>query len=159
MNLVTEELDSMVRLRACCASAVRASPSSRNMSLNGTSVRAEERAKSFILPLTTSMPLSSLAFSSRKLPETAPEYISCASARQHVVFPTPGGPAKRRFGMFFVRTNALRLSTMSFWPTTSSSLFGLYFSVHGSMSEFLRSIVSNPYMQFYINVYKFYPID
>src|SRR5512133_1453899 len=52
-------------------------------------------------------------------------------AKASVVFPVPGTPANMRWGMVLgFLINALRLSTMSFRPTTSSRVLGRYFSTH-----------------------------
>ncbi len=66
MNLQVVVWFSIVLLSACCASFVKASHSSKKMILNGTLPIAFVLAKSFTLLLTTSIPLSSLALSSKK---------------------------------------------------------------------------------------------
>src|SRR2546426_9224479 len=51
--------------------------------------------------------------------------------RAVVVFPEPGGPAKRRCGSSpFLSRRGVSLSFMLAWFTKSSSFFGLYFSTH-----------------------------
>jgi hypothetical protein len=65
MNLQVLVKFSIVLLNACCASFVRASASSRKITLNGTCPIAFVLAKSFTFCLTISIPLSSEAFSSR----------------------------------------------------------------------------------------------
>lgn len=87
----------MVLLRACCASLVKASASSRNIILKSLP-KAWVRAKLLMLPRTTSIPRSSLALSSRKFAFQFSAKSSLARAIAEVVFPVPGGPAKSRFG-------------------------------------------------------------
>ncbi|VVC01539.1 Uncharacterised protein [uncultured archaeon] len=67
MKRVTFTCSSIVLLSAFCASLVSESASSRKIILKGTSESDTVRAKSFILPLTTSIPRSSEAFSSSRL--------------------------------------------------------------------------------------------
>ncbi len=66
MNLHVPTVVSIVLRNACCASLVSASHSSKNMILNGASLIAFVLAKSFTFVLTMSIPLSSLAFNSKK---------------------------------------------------------------------------------------------
>jgi len=54
------------------------------------------------------------------------------------VFPTPGGPENIRWGTFLLLTYDLSLLTISSWPTTSSRLVGLYFSIQ------ISSFIANP---------------
>ncbi len=68
MNLVSDEYFSIVRLSACCASAVSESASSKNIIFTGTLAMDTVLAKFFTSPLITSIPLASLAFSSLKAP-------------------------------------------------------------------------------------------
>ena len=63
-NLQVLEYFSMVLLNAACAAPVSASASSKNIILNPSSPRGAVLANSLILPLTTSIPLSSEAFNS-----------------------------------------------------------------------------------------------
>ena len=86
-------------------------------------------AKFFILPLTTSMPLWSLAFVSWKFSLQCSPKNSFARQSAAVVFPVPAGPANSMFGMLPSFTQAFSLSTTCFWSTISLSLSGLYFSV------------------------------
>src|SRR5436309_11937098 len=61
--------------------------------------------------------------------------MSRARAMAHVVLPVPAGPAKSRCGRFPSFAYALRRSTISSWPTTSSRLFGRYFSTQSSFID------------------------
>ena len=130
----------MVLLRAAWASDVSASASSMNMILNSAPPRGAVLANSLIFPRTTSIPLSSEAFSSMKFPFHSSPNIDLARAREHVVFPVPAGPVKRRWGMFLDATYALSLSVTCFCPTTSSKFFGLYFSVQISFIDTVSAI-------------------
>ena len=98
------EYFSMVLLSAAWASVVSASASSMKMILNSAPPRGDVLANSLILPLTTSIPLSSEALSSMKLPFHSSPNMLLASAREHVVFPVPAGPVRRRWGMFLDST-------------------------------------------------------
>ena len=113
MNLHVFVYFSMVLRRAACASDVSASASSRKIILNPPSPMGAILAKSLIFVRTTSMPLSSEAFSSLKLRLQLSPKSSRVSAIAHVVLPVPAGPAKRRWGRFLVFTYALSLSTIS----------------------------------------------
>jgi len=104
MNLQIPEYFSMVLLSAAWASEVSASASSMNMILNSAPPMGAVLANSLILPLTTSMPLSSEAFSSMKLPFHSSPNMLLARAREQVVFPVPAGPVRRRCGMFLDST-------------------------------------------------------
>ena len=129
MNLHIPEYFSIVRLSAACASDVSASASSMKMILNSAPPIGDVRANSLIFPRTTSIPLSSDAFSSMKFPCQLSPNISLVRARAQVVFPVPAGPVKRRWGMLLDLTYAFSLSVTCFWPATLSSVLGLYFSV------------------------------
>ena len=129
MNRQIPENFSMVLLSAACASDVSASASSMNIILNSAPPRGAVLANSLIFPRTTSIPLSSDALSSMKLPFHSSPNMDLARAREQVVFPVPAGPVKRRCGMFLEETYALSLSVTCFCPTTSSRFLGLYFSV------------------------------
>ena len=104
MNLQIPEYFSMVLLSAACASDVSASASSMKIILNSAPPRGDVLANSLILPRTTSIPLSSEALSSMKLPFHSSPNIPLANAREHVVLPVPAGPVSRRWGMFLDST-------------------------------------------------------
>ncbi len=123
---------SIVLLKACWASLVKASASSSIANLYGTLPIAFIREKSFILCLTTSIPLSSDALVSKTLAFQFLPYKSLAIAKAQVVFPVPAGPANRQWGMFLFFTKAFRRSTTCFWLITSFKDLGLYFSAHTS---------------------------
>jgi hypothetical protein len=78
--------------------------------------------------LTTSMPLSSDAFSSSTASLTRGPSNVRAIARMLVVLPVPGGPANIILGMFPFSAITLRRLTTSSFPTMSSTLLGRYFS-------------------------------
>ena len=80
------------------------SASSRKMILNSALPMGAVLAKSLILPRTTSIPLSSDALSSMKLPLHSSPKSSLASASEQVVFPVPAGPVNMRCGMLRERT-------------------------------------------------------
>ena len=103
-NLVVAEYRSMVRRSALWASFVRASASSRNMTLKSASPKGAMRAKSLTLWRMISMPRSSLAFSSMKLFLQLSPKISLTMEIDAAVLPTPGGPENRRCGRFLVLT-------------------------------------------------------
>lgn len=109
------------------------------MILNGTFPIAFVLAKSFTLFLIMSIPLSSDAFSSKKLFFHPSPNSSLAITSDSVVFPTPAGPANIRWGMFCCSTNAFTLLTTSSCPFTSSNVFGLYFSVQIEFISFKNS--------------------
>ena len=133
------EYFSMVLLRAPWASEVRLSASSRKMILNSALPIGAVLAKSLILPRTTSIPLSSEALSSMKLPLHSSPNISLARAREQVVFPVPAGPVNMRWGMLRDFTYDSSLAVTCFCPTTSESVFGLYFSVQISFMAIVHS--------------------
>jgi len=87
----------MVRRSAAWASDVSASASSRKIILNGAPPIGAVFAKFLIFDRTTSMPLSSDALSSVKFSrQRSSPKISLAIETAAAVFPTPGGPEKRR---------------------------------------------------------------
>ena len=95
-----------------------------------------------IFPLTVSIPLSSEALSSMKFPFQLSPNMPLAKARAQVVFPAPGEPANMRWDMFFASTYPFSLWVTSFWPMTSSSDLGLYFSVQISFMENIHAMAS-----------------
>ncbi len=97
--------------------------------MNGTSPSAFVLAKSFTLFLTTSIPLSSLELSSRKLFRYASPKSALAITSASVLFPTPAGPANSKCGRFCCLTNASSFLTISSCPCSSWNVFGRYFSV------------------------------
>lgn len=129
MNLQVLVWFSMVLLSACCASFVSASHSSRKIILKGTSPIAFVLAKSLTLFLTISIPLSSLAFSSRKFSLYEFPKNDRAMTNASVLLPTPAGPENNRCGRFFCFTNAFSLATISSCPFMSVNVLGRYFSV------------------------------
>ena len=133
------EYFSMVLLRAPWASDVRLSASSKKMILNSASPMGAVLAKSLILPRTTSIPLSSEALSSMKLPLHSSPKSSLARAREHVVLPVPAGPVNMRWGMLRERTYDSSLDVTCLCPTTSESVLGLYFSVQISFMAIVHS--------------------
>ena len=96
MNLVVALYLSMVLRRADWASLVRASASSRNITLKSASPSGAIRAKSLTLCLIISIPRSSEAFSSMKLFLQVSPKISLTMDMAAAVLPTPGGPEKSR---------------------------------------------------------------
>ena len=120
---------SMVRLSALWASEVSASASSRKMILKSASPSGDVRAKFLILLRTTSIPRSSLAFSSVKLFVHVSPNSSLATAMAEAVLPTPGGPENSRCGRLRDFTYDWRRFTISSCPTTSSRVCGRYFSI------------------------------
>ena len=93
-------------------------------------------ANILILFLTTSMPLASLAFSSRT-PALYPfSPRSClARACTEEVLPVPGGPQRIKLGMLPSTAMAESLVVVSLLPTTCSSVFGRYFSTQGCSKD------------------------
>lgn len=145
MNLQIPEYFSMVLLRAAWASEVRASASSMKMILNSAPPTGDVLANSLILPRTTSIPLSSEAFSSMKFPCQLSPNISLVRARAQVVFPVPAGPVNSRWGMLLDLTYAFSLSVTWLWPATSSRVLGRYFSVQisfmGNVCQCARRLI------------------
>mmetsp|Transcript_25085 Transcript_25085/g.53786 ORF Transcript_25085/g.53786 Transcript_25085/m.53786 type:complete len:218 (+) Transcript_25085:1014-1667(+) len=80
---------------------------------------------------TTSIPRSSLAFSSSTASFTKGPSSWLAMHRMLVVFPVPGEPASRRFGTLPCSAITLSRFTASPFPMTSLMSFGRYFSTHG----------------------------
>ena len=80
---------------------------------------------------TTPIPRSSEAFNSKT---SFREFSPISWRAMHnatVLFPVPGGPANSRCGIVAgVFRSAFNPSTVSVWFTTSSSVFGRYFSIH-----------------------------
>ena len=142
MKRQVREYFSMVLLSAPWASLVRASASSRKIILNSAPSTGAVLAKSLIFPLTVSIPLSSEALSSMKFPFQLSPNMPLAKARAQVVFPVPGEPANMRWDMFFASTYPFSLWVTSFWPMTSSSDLGLYFSVQISFMENIHAMAS-----------------
>ena len=100
-NQVVELYSVMIILNACYAVFVIASASSRMMILcipSGTVTFL--LANYLILSLTTSIPLSSDAFSSRTAFFAVSPSIVLERAMTEVVFPVPGGPTMIQFGRF-----------------------------------------------------------
>lgn len=96
-NLVLSLKFDIIILKACCAPSVKLSASSRIIILVipfGTF--AEELAKDIIVFLTTSIPLSSEAFSylTADLNSSPKSYLAMHSTLD--VFPVPGGPVRMR---------------------------------------------------------------
>ena len=87
---------SIVLLSAACAALVNASASSKKIILKPSSPSGAVLANSLIFPLTTSIPLSSDAFSSWRLCFHKSPNNSLARANALVVFPIPAGPANSR---------------------------------------------------------------
>jgi len=100
-NLVVFEYSVITILKACWALSVMLSASSRIMSLciPGGTVTFWW-ANYLILSLTTSIPLSSEALSSKVPAFTQSPSIWRAIHMTLEVFPVPGGPTKIRFGIF-----------------------------------------------------------
>ena len=121
---------SISRLKACCASLVMLSTSSRKIILNGAPT-GFKRQKFLMFVLTVSIPLASEAFNSKKFCLQYSPKIDLTSARADVVFPTPAGPVNIKFGMLPSSTYCFNLLTICFCPTTSSKVCGLYFSTQG----------------------------
>ena len=98
MNLHVSANCSIILLRAPWASEVRASASSRKITLNEVPGMGAVRANCLTLVRIDSNFLSSLAFISRRLFLNPSPNTSLVSARAAVVFPVPGGPANIRCG-------------------------------------------------------------
>lgn len=81
----------------------------------------------------TDSPRSSEAFISltRLFIKSGPN-SSRQSARIVDVLPVPGGPNNNRWGRFAACTIRLKVSVACSWLLTSSSVFGRYFSTHGT---------------------------
>ena len=113
-NRVVLLYSSIVRRMACCAADVMESASSSRTILCLPGGRVTFFcANILILFLTTSMPRSSEAFSSRTASLYAGPRRVCAKHKMLVVLPIPGGPVKMRLGMFPVLAMAPNLSTAS----------------------------------------------
>lgn len=128
-NLVVSLKLLMIIRRACCAPSVKLSASSNTMILVFPWGRDTFFwAKDLIWSLTTSIPRSSEALSSRvaSLNWDSSNYLTMQSTLE--VFPTPGGPARIRLGTLPWATQLLRVLTCSMLPQTSLRVFGRYFS-------------------------------
>lgn len=142
----------MVRLRACWTSLDMVSTSSMKTTLNLTPSMDAVETNSLILQsglsivlvtvLVVDSPSSSVSVTltslllvrsdasiSRKFPSMLPPRITLATMSAQVVFPVPGGPARRRCGTLCWLMRGLSLSTAIGWPTIPSRVSGLYFSI------------------------------
>ena len=127
-RVVSEKLDIII-LSACWAPSVKLSASSRIIilviSLGKFSCFC---ANIFIWSLTTSIPLSSDAFSYLTAFLCYSPSISFTIHRTLEVLPVPGGPAKIKWGIYPCCTQERRTLSASVFPYTSLSFLGRYFS-------------------------------
>ncbi len=113
---------------------MRWSASSSARILKGASPAGIALAKVLIWFLTTSIPLSSLAFSSMKFRSKVSPKRSLAIAIAAVVLLVPGGPANRQWGTLLFSTNLVKPSMIDSCPTIPPRVGGRYFSVQSSKS-------------------------
>jgi len=95
----------LLLLNAACATPVIESHSSSitNLRLSPTNYLVSQKV--LMVSRTTSIPLSSEAFSSRVLCLNESPITSLARASMHVVLPVPAGPWNIRCGIFFSAMN------------------------------------------------------
>ncbi len=119
---------------------MRASASSRKMTLNVVPGDGAVLANCLTLVRMDSSLRSSLAFISSKLIRYPSPNTSLVRARAAVVLPVPGGPANSKCGKVRLSAYALSRSTMAFWPLISPTVWGRWRSTHNS----LMTVLPNP---------------